>query len=65
MVAVQAEDLRASFLFLDDLNGHRHEWLGSTTTNSHEVAAFDFPTISSCDQLESAQPMHMLEYLTA
>ena len=51
MVAVQAEDVRASFLFLGDLNGHRHEWLGSTTKNSHEVASFDFATVSSCDQL--------------
>ena len=27
------------------------EWLGSTTTNSHGVAAFDFTTVSGCDQL--------------
>ena len=49
--AVQAEDVRASFLFLGDLNGHHQEWLGSTTTNRHGVAAFDFATVSSCDQL--------------
>ena len=42
MAAVQAEDVRASFLFVRDLNGHHQEWLGSTTTNSHGVAAFDF-----------------------
>ena len=49
--AVQAEDLLASFLFVADLNGHHQEWLGSTTTNRHGVAAFDFATVSGWDQL--------------
>ena len=49
--AVQAEDVRASFLFVGDLNGHHQEWLGYTTTNHHGVAAFDFTTVSGCDQL--------------
>ena len=26
--AVQAEDVRVSFLFVGDLNGHHQEWLG-------------------------------------
>ena len=51
MAAVHAEDVSASFLFLDDLNGHHQEWLGSTTMNRHGVAAFDFATVSGCDQL--------------
>ena len=51
MAAVQAEDVCASFLFVGDLNGHHQEWLGSTTTNHHGVAAFDFATESGCDQL--------------
>ena len=51
MAAVKAEDVRASFLFMGDLNGHHQEWLGSTTTNRHGVAAFDFSTVSGCDQL--------------
>ena len=51
MAAVQAEDIRASLLFVGDLNGHHMEWLGSTTTNRHEVAAFDFAIVSGCDQL--------------
>ena len=42
MAAVQAEDVLASFLFVGDLTGHHQEWLGSTTTNHHGVAAFDF-----------------------
>ena len=40
VAAVQAEDVRASFLFVGDLNGHHQEWLGSTTTNRHGIAAF-------------------------
>ena len=51
MAAVQAEDVRESFLFVDDLNGYHQEWLGSMTTNRHGVAAFDFATVSGCDQL--------------
>ena len=51
MAAVQAEDARASFLFVGDLNGHHQEWLGSTTTVRHGVAAFDFATVSCCNQL--------------
>ena len=45
MAAMQAEDVRASFLFLGNLNGHHQEWLGSATTNSHGVAAFDFDCV--------------------
>ena len=51
MAAVQAQNVRASFLFVGDLNGRHQEWLGSTMTNSHGVAAFDFATVSGCDQL--------------
>ena len=51
MAAVQAEDMRVSFQFVGDLNGHRQEWLGSTTTNRHGVTAFDFASVSGCDQL--------------
>ena len=41
----------AYFLFVGDSIGHRKEWLGSATTNSHDVAAFEFVTLSGCDQL--------------
>ena len=51
MAAMQAKDVRASFLFVGDLNGNHQEWLGSTTTNRHGVVAFDFATVSGCDQL--------------
>ena len=65
MAAVQAEDMLASFLFVGDLNGHHQEWLGSTTTNRHGVAAFDFATVSGCDQLVVGRPMHVVEHLTS
>ena len=51
MAAVQAEDVRASLLFVGNLKGHHQEWLGTMTTNSYGVAAFDFETVSGCDQL--------------
>ena len=50
MTSVQAEDVPASFFVVGDLNGHHQEWLGSTSTNRHGVAAFDFATVSGCDQ---------------
>ena len=36
---------------LGDQNGPRHKWLGSTTTNRHGVAAFNFATVPGCYQL--------------
>ena len=51
MAAVLAEDVRSTFLFLGDFNGYHQEWLGSTTTNRHGVAAFDIATASGFDQL--------------
>ena len=50
MAAVQAENVRASFLFVGDLNGHYQEWLESTATNRHGVAAFDYETVFACHQ---------------
>ena len=49
IAAVQADDVRASFLFVSDLNSHHQEFLGSTTTNSHGVASFNVATASCCD----------------
>ena len=51
MAAVHADDVRASFLFVGDMNGHHQELLGSTTTNRDRVAAFVFATVCGCDQL--------------
>ena len=49
MTVGQDEDVRAAFLFVGDLNCHHEEPLGSTTTNRHCVAAFDFATVFVCD----------------
>ena len=57
MAAVQAEDVRASFLFVGALNGHHQEWLDSMTTNRHGVAAFDFARVPVAIQLV-ALPTH-------
>ena len=46
-----SDDIRASFLFVGDLNGHHREYLCSKSTNRHGVAAFDFATVSCCGQL--------------
>ena len=51
MAAVHTEDICASFLFVGDLNSLHQVWLGSTTTSHHGVSAFDFVTVSGCDQL--------------
>ena len=61
--AVQADVVRASLLKIGDLNGHNLEWLGSTTTNRHCVATFDFATMVGMSWL-SARPMHVVEHLT-
>ena len=61
----QAEDMRASFLFVGDLNGHHQEWLGSTTTNRYGIAAFDFPTVSGCDLLAVGSTHDVVELLTS
>ena len=50
MAAVQSEDLRASLLFVGDLNANHQERLGATCTNRHGDRALDFTTVSGCDQ---------------
>ena len=64
MAAVQAEDVRASFLFVGDLNGHHQEWLCSTTTNRHGVALTLQQSLVVISWL-SAQHMHVVEHLTS
>ena len=65
MAAVQAVNVRDSFLFIGDLIAHHQEWLGSTTTNRHGVALLDFTTVSDCDPLAIGQLMHVEELLTS
>ena len=38
--------------------------MGSTTTNRHGDAAFDFVTVSGCDQLFVAQPTEVSDLLS-
>ena len=49
MAAAQAEDVRASFLFMGDLNGHHQELLGSTQLKIKAVATVDCGSIMCCD----------------
>ena len=43
--------MRASFLFMCDLNDNHQEYLDSTTTNRHCVAAIDLSNVTGCEQL--------------
>ena len=43
--------MRASFLFVGDLNDHHQEWLGSMNTNHHGFVDFNVATVSGCYQL--------------
>ena len=65
MTVMQAEDVLASFRFVGDLNGHHQEFFGSSTTNRHGVAAFNFATVTDCFSWLSARPMHVVEHLTS
>ena len=64
MAAVQTDDVRASFLFVGDLNGHYKEWLGSTTTNRHELRSLTAQQSLVAISWLSAQPTHVVEHLT-
>ena len=66
MAAVQAEDVRASFLFVGDLNGHHQEWLGSIRPQT----VIELRPLTSQQYLVaiswlSAQPLHVVEHLTS
>ena len=53
----------SAFLFVGDLNGNHQEWLGSTTTNRHGVAALNFTTITGSDQLVDGPPMNVVKHM--
>ena len=55
MAPVQAEDVHASFLFVDDVNGYHQERLGSLTLQQSLVAISWW----------SAQLTHVVEHLTS
>ena len=64
MAAVQAEDVRASFLFVGDLNGHHHVWFGSTTTNHLVLQPLTSQLCLGATSWLSARPMHVVVGLT-
>ena len=64
--AVQTEDIRASFLFVGDLNGQHQKWLGSTTTNRHGSLQLSTSQLSPVAiSWLSAQPKDVVENLTS
>ena len=68
MAAVQAAAVRASFLFVGDLNGHHQEWLGSTTSQPQIVMVLQPLILQLCLVSISwllARPMHVVEHLLA
>ena len=65
MTAVLTEDVRVSFLFVGDLIDHHQDWLGSTNTNRHGVAAFDLQLCLVATSWLSARPMHVVDHLTS
>ena len=65
IASVQTGDILASFLFVGDVNGHHQEWLGSTSTNGHGVAAFELAMSPVVISWLSAQPMHVVVHFTS
>ena len=64
MAAVQTEDIRASFLFVGDLNGQHQEWLGSTTRTVMELQLLTLQLSPVAISWLSAQPMHVVGPMT-
>ena len=51
MAQIQSIDSKSSFIFAGDLNAHHREWLCYVSpTNNHGHAAFDFASLSGCEQ---------------
>ena len=64
MAAVQAEDVRASFLFMGDLNGYYQQWFDSTTTNRLDVVPSTLQLYPVVISWLLAQLMHVEELLS-
>ena len=64
MAAVQAEDVRASFLFVGDLNSHHQEWLDSIRPRTvMELQPLTSQLYPDAISWLSVQPMHVVEHL--
>ena len=46
MGCIQSEDPKSACCFVGDFNCHKSDWLGSNTTDSHDIAALDFATLT-------------------
>ena len=57
MHEVQGLDRKAAFIVLGDVNAHHVEWLGSSLTDRHGVAALDFCSLAGLQQLVNS-PTH-------
>ena len=57
MGSIQSVDPKSVFCFVGDFNCHHSEWLGSSITDAHGVAAFDLATVADCSQLVNG-PTH-------
>ena len=58
MAKVQSVDKKAFFLFVDVVNAHHENWLGSSVTNLHDRAARDFALSSGYEQMVT-EPTHI------
>ena len=65
MTAVQAEDVRASFLFVGDLNGHHREWLVLRPRTVMKLLPLTSQQSLVAISWLSVQPMHVVEHLTS
>ena len=61
MAAVQADHVRASFLFVGDLNGHHQEWLGSQPQIVIVLQPLTAQLCLVATSWLSARPMHVVE----
>ena len=65
MSAMQAKDVRASFLFVGDLNGHHQ---GGLVLQPQTIMVLQFLTSQLClvaINWLSARPMHVVEHLSS
>ena len=65
MAAVQAEDVRASFLYVGDLNGHHQEWLILQPRTVMELQLLTLQLSPVAISWLSAQHIHVVEHLTS
>ena len=50
LLTVQFVDRKTYFVFVDHVNAHHEEWVGSSATNLHGRAVRDFVSLSACEQ---------------